>query len=232
MNWVLILVLLILAGSIATGYHKGLLRMAYSLVSWIIVMAVVSWAAPHINQYIVENTSIYDRIMERCEEAVRQSANERTEAAVTEQESRLQSLGMNVPDVVFEGILEKSTNAADRFLEESGVYAQLAAGLADFILQGISFLAALVFAWLLTHIISQILGIVSRIPILKGINQTLGLFAGGIYGLIAVWIVFYIVALSGTSEVGRTLVSYIYENRFLIFLYENNLVLILILQFL
>lgn len=231
MNWLLILVLLILAGSVVTGYHKGLLRMAYSLVSWILVMAVVSWAAPHINQYILENTLIYDRIMERCEEAIQQSASERTEAVATEREGELRSLGMNVPDAVLEGIVEKSVDAADRFLEESGVYAQLAAGLAEFIVEGISFLVALAFAWLLAHIISQFLGIVSRIPILKGINRTLGLFAGGIYGLLLVWIVFYIVALSSTGEVGRALVSYIYENRFLIFLYENNLILTLILHF-
>ena len=231
MNWVLILVLVVLVGCIASGYHRGLLRMAYSLVSWIIVMTAVFWAAPHINQYLVDNTSIYDKIVEQCEEVIRQSANERAAAAVGQREGELQELGVNVPDAVLEGILEKSTGAADEFLSESGIYTQMAMGLADFVAEGISFLIAWVFAWLLMKIISQILGIVSHIPIIKGINRTLGLFAGGIYGLLFIWIAFYVIALCNAGSTGRVLVSYIYESRFLTFLYEHNLVLTFILYF-
>lgn len=230
MNWVLIFVLLILAGCIVSGYRKGLLRMAYSLVSWIIVLIAVSWAAPYINHYLVENTSIYGQIVEKCEKTIRQSVNDRADAVAAEQEGELQELGMTVPNAVLEGILEKTMNAADGFIEESGAYAQMAAGLADFIMEGISFLIALIFAQLLMQILSQILGIVSHIPILKGINRTLGLIAGGINGMLIIWIAFYIIALCSTGETGRVLVSYIYESSFLTFVYEHNLVLILILH--
>lgn len=231
MNWVLILVLLTLIFSVIEGYRKGLLRIVYSLVSWILVLVFVSWATPYMNQYLLENTSIYERVAAHCEEVVRQSANERTEAATDEKKSELMNLGVNVPNSVIEGILQNTSGVADDFLEESGIYDQIAAGLANFVVEGISFVIALVLAWILVHIISQILGIVSHIPILKGVNRFLGLFAGAVHGMLIVWIAFYMIALCSTGEVGKALISYIYENQFLTFLYENNLVLTLILNF-
>lgn len=231
MNWVLILVLLTLIFSVIEGYRKGLLRIVYSLVSWILVLVFVSWATPYMNQYLLENTSIYERVAAHCEEVVRQSANERTEAATDEKKNELMNLGVNVPNSVIEGILQNTSGVADDFLEESGIYDQIAAGLANFVVEGISFVIALVLAWILVHMISQILGIVSHIPILKGVNRFLGLFAGAVHGMLIVWIAFYMIALCSTGEVGKALISYIYENQFLTFLYENNLVLTLILNF-
>lgn len=231
MNWVLIIVMLTLIFSVIEGYRKGLLRIVYSLVSWIIVLVFVSWATPHINQYLLENTSIYEQVAAHCEESVRQTAKMQTDAGMDEKKSELMDLGVNVPSSVIEGILENTSGVADEFLEESGIYDQIAAGLANFVVEGIAFVIALVLAWIFVHVISQILGIVSHIPVLKGINRFLGLFAGGIQGLLTVWVAFYIIALCSTGEVGKALISYIHENQFLTFLYENNLVLTMILKF-
>lgn len=238
MNWVLIAVLLVLAISAVVGYSKGLLRIAYSMVAWILVLVFVSWATPHINLYLLENTLIYERIESHCEESIRLSTNEQVGlekgdelAEELEEDEELENLGISVPDTVVEGILEKTSGVAGELLEESGVYSAVAEGLSNFVLEGISFMTALVAAWILVHIISQLLGIVSHIPIIKGTNRFLGLFVGGIYGLFLVWLVFYGVALASTGETGQIIVSYIYDNPFLTFLYENNLVLTLILKY-
>lgn len=241
MNWILIIVLAVLALSAFVGYHKGMLRIIYSLVSWIVVLAFVSWATPQINLYLLENTVIYDRIEEYCEGTIRESSSEQVEMTQQEveealveelgSEDLLANLGVSVPDSVMDGILEKTADATETFLDESGIYAAVAEGLATFILEGIAFLVALVLAWLVVHIISQLLGIVSKIPVIKGLNRTLGFFVGVIYGFLIVWLGFYIIALGSASEMGQVVVSYIYENPFLTFLYENNLVLTMILKF-
>lgn len=231
MNWLLIVVLCVLALCAAFGYYKGLLRMVYSLVSWIIILLIVSWGAPQIEHYLTENTMIYERVETYCQERIRETANAQVESGLSAGQGELADLGVNVPETVLEGILDQTSGAADALLVQSGVYEQIAAELAGFVMQGLSFVIALITAWIVVHIISQLLGIVSRIPILKGINRTLGLFAGGIYGFLLVWIAFYIIALCSTSETGAVLVSYIYDNVFLTFLYENNLILTLMLGF-
>lgn len=241
MNWVLIIVLAVLALSAFVGYHKGMLRIVYSLISWMIVLAFVSWAKPQINLYLLENTVIFDRIEEYCEGVIRVSSSEQVE--MTQQQTEdvlleelgsddmLAELGVSVPESVLNGIMEKTAGATETFLDESGLYTAIAEGLANFILEGISFLVALVMAWLVVHIISQLLGIVSRIPVIKGLNRTLGLLVGTIYGFMIVWLGFYVTALGSASEMGQVIVSYIYENAFLTFLYENNIVLTMIMKF-
>lgn len=241
MNWVLAAVLAILVVSAIIGYCKGMLRIIYSMAAWIAVLAFVVWSIPHINHYLRENTLIYEKIEAYCEEMVRHSANEELEQAgqdksdeLTEQlneNEMLEKLGIGVPASVLEGIFETASGAAGTLMEQSGIYAAIAAGLADFILEGISFFAALIAAWILVHIISQLLGIVSHIPIIKGTNRCLGMFAGAVYGLLLVWLAFFVVALGSAGETGQLIVSYIYDSPFLTFLYENNLVLTLILKF-
>ncbi|MBP3488653.1 MAG: CvpA family protein [Roseburia sp.] len=237
MNWVLVIVLLTLALCVIHGYCRGFLRIAYSLVAWLIALAFVSWATPYISQFLVENTGIYEQVEAHCEEWVRQSAAEQIQTETGKMTSETESgkqeladLGLKLPDALLDGILEKTAGTADELLEQAGVYTQIAQELAGFVVQGISFVAALILAGLLLGIIQELLGIVSRIPVLKGVNRFLGTFAGAIQALLIIWIVFYIIALCSAGSTGRVLVSYIYESPFLIFLYENNLVLTIILS--
>jgi hypothetical protein len=231
MNWLLMIVLAVLAFCIYNGYRRGFLRMIYSLVSWMLVLAFVTWATPYINSLLLNYTNIYEGIQSTCEARIRESAQEKTKEQL-EDEKPLAELGIKLPDSVTEKILDTTVSSADEFMESSGIYKQVAAGVADFILEGISFFLAAIGASILAHLISRILGIVSRIPILKGANRILGVFAGGVYGLILVWIAFYILALCGTSDAGKILLSYVYESSFLTYLYENNAVLTVVLYFL
>ncbi|MCI8391710.1 MAG: CvpA family protein [Roseburia sp.] len=232
MNWVLIVVLLVFAGCICMGYRRGFLRLAYSLVSWILMFMIVSWATPYISRYIFEHTSIYEQVAAHCEEVIHQTAEERAGEQADSQEQKLQDLGIQMPDNVMEDIVERVTRTADQFMEESGIYTQLAREIAVFVTQGIAFLAALVIAWLMISIISHLLGIVSRIPVLKGINRFLGLFAGGVYGLLMVWVAFAVIAVCGAGSVGQTAGALIRESRLLAFLYDNNPILFLLMRYL
>ena len=134
--------------------------------------------------------------------------------------------------IVENDIFEKTGNMAGEIIEQSGLYDEIAKQIAEFVVEGIAFLIALVAAWTIVHVIARALRIVSRIPVLSGVNRTLGVFAGGIYGLILVWIGFYMIAVTSTSEMGSALVACIYQSRLLKYLYENNVILTLIMNFL
>lgn len=148
------------------------------------------------------------------------------------QPADLTKLGVKLPDSVMNNISEKTADLAGEALDASRIYAQVSVGMADFILNGISFFIAFAVGMIVLHFFSGILGIVSRIPIIRGINKYLGTVAGAIYGFVVVWIAFYVIALCSTSEVGGALISYIYESPFLTYIYENNLIVTLIMMFL
>ena len=52
MNWLLIIIVLLLALCVVNGYRKGFLRMMYSMVSWVIMFVLVTWATPYINTFL------------------------------------------------------------------------------------------------------------------------------------------------------------------------------------
>ena len=222
MNWVLMLVLLVLVCCAIYGYTKGFLRIVFSLVAWVIVLVFVSWATPHVSQWIQENTTIYEKIEAACEESVRRAAQGKMEEGAVEQYGEAGELGLDLPESVMAQIVSGASGAADTVLAETGVYAGIAQSLAGFI---VAFVTVLILSWILVHVISALLGIVSHIPILKGVNRFTGMLAGLMEGLLIVWIAFYIVALCSTGETGRVIVSYINQSAFLKELYENNILL-------
>ena len=58
MNWLLILVILIIAGNIAWGIYRGFLRVVYSVVAWVLILVFVTWATPFVSEVLAEHTNI------------------------------------------------------------------------------------------------------------------------------------------------------------------------------
>ena len=120
------------------------------------------------------------------------AAQGKMEEGAGEQYRAAGELGLDLPESVMAQIVSGASGAADTVLAETGVYAGIAQSLAGFIVQGIAFVTVLILSWILVHVISTLLGIVSHIPILKGVNRFTGMLAGLMEGLLIVWIAFYI----------------------------------------
>lgn len=144
MNWLLIIIVLLLALCVVNGYRKGFLRMMYSMVSWVIMFALVTWATPYINTFLRNNTSIYQTIATYCEQQIREKTEKQIEqetAAVTGevadetqpaagqqaggveqnngQPADLTKLGVKLPDSVMNNISEKTADLAGEALDAS-----------------------------------------------------------------------------------------------------------------
>lgn len=232
MNWLLIVVLVILAAYTIRGYQKGLLRVLFSLFSLIITIAFVTWATPYISNVLKENTQIYQKIQIKCEEKVKERMQEKIAQESEEKETTLENYGITLPEHIEESLIGKIQKGADYTLEKSGIYEEMAGEMADFITYGIAFFVALIICAILMHFLQDMLDIVSKIPILKGVNKTLGAAAGLLQGLIIIWLFFYLLTLFQNVGWGEMLLSMIQESRFLTVLYENNILLYIITLFL
>ena len=149
MNWVLLLVLLILGYNIIRGYRKGFLRIVYSLVSWVIVLTFVTVATPYINTYLMEHTTLYEKIEQQCSEQTKRSGEKQRsiQNESSPDNQKLSQFGIMLPDSVVNDIFEKTGNMAGEIIEQSGLYDEIAKQIAEFVVEGIAFLIALVAAW-------------------------------------------------------------------------------------
>lgn len=228
--------------------------MMFSLVSIVIAIAFVSYTTPYVCTYIEENTSIAQTIEARClehiektaEDKVDQKAEETKQSDVKQKtigeagENEKNSLpenrdaigmtGIQLPDNIWSDVVDSGADLANQALEESGVYETMASALAHFIITGIAFFASLIIILIVLRVIAGALDLFAKLPILKGLNRFCGLFAGLLKGLLIVWLIFYVVAITCTSSFGLLMLDQINHSVLLSFLYNNNLLLSVLLR--
>lgn len=241
MNWLLIIVILVLAGNIVWGFSRGFLRVIYSMLAWIAILVFVTWATPYVANVLTEKTNIDNRIESNLDEKLHELVIGDTNGQKEDREPDTQNPGqgkknyrdlqMKLPDAVTNKLFD-TNKIADQILEGSGVYDVVAGRATDLVMRVISFVLVLLIAVISFHLLSVVLKVVEKLPLIGGINRLLGLFAGLVKGILIIWLAFAIIAMAGTTDIGIALISYIYESPLLIWVYENNFVLTLLMTFL
>lgn len=241
MNWLLIIVILVLAGNIVWGFSRGFLRVIYSMLAWIAILVFVTWATPYVANVLTEKTNIDNRIETNLDEKLHELVIGDTNGQKEDREPDTQNPGqgkknyrdlqMKLPDAVTNKLFD-TNKIADQILEGSGAYDVVAGRATDLVMRVISFVLVLLITVISFHLLSVVLKVVEKLPLIGGINRLLGLFAGLVKGILIIWLAFAIIAMAGTTDIGIALISYIYESPLLIWAYENNLVLTLLMTFL
>lgn len=233
MNGLEIAVLSVIAVCGLIGYFTGFLRAVYSLFAWIFLLAFVAWATPRATVFIEENTGIGQVVQDKCADYIRELADEKIRLEVehnqNESQSDLEGMYGLLPKEIVEEFADYAAGTAGEALEEAGVYKEIAGIVSHYILEGIVFLFMMTVGGILTHWIAHALDLASRFPALKGPNKILGAAFGMAKGLFLVWICFLILTLLGGGESGNLLLASIEESRFLQFLYQNNILLWLLM---
>lgn len=121
--------------------------------------------------------------------------------------------------------ITSSDQADNELLEVTGVYDAAAKKISKFAINGLAFIGIILLGVLIYTFLNSILGIANKIPLLGGINRTAGGAFGFLKGCIIIWICFSFVGLNSESEMGELITSYIYDSKFLVAFYENNVVL-------
>ena len=232
MNWLLIVVLAILAFGAIYGARKGLLRLLYSLVAVVLLVALVGYATPYVSGYIQTHTNLGAVISERVAEKLQSAAENAVDEAAQNQAQNLEDAGIHLPEVLADAIFEKSVDATQGAIAQSGAYQQLGDQVAGMLLMVLSFVVALVLALIVVFIIGKITDLANKIPVVKGANRFFGFLAGILLGFVVVWLMFMLIGVMSGSHLGQLALADIRSNVFLSALYDDNFLIKIILQFL
>lgn len=200
MNWLFVIVFALLAVYGFCGYSRGILRMLYSLASLLLLVFFVAWSAPYISGYLMEHTEIYSEIQKICEETIQEKENQ-------------------MPGGLPGGEMPGNADLLDAL----GVNQAVAEQVAHLAVDAMAYVAAFLVCVILLHFVAKALDVVSRIPILRGMNSMLGLVAGLSQGLVIVWIFFWVVDSVYPYLFGAPCMDMILSNWFLHVLYQHNL---------
>ena len=228
MNGLLIAVLVIIVGCILLGYWKGFVKIAFSLVTMLLTIVLVSWVTPYISDFLKENTGIYETLVEKCTDTIQLSAAENTENSIEETLNEDSTIGgIQLPGLWVEQIMEKAGDSVNQVLEGNGIYRMVGEYIADWILRGVAFFVAFILVFIALRVVFGLLNIVAKLPLLKSLNKLLGAVAGLLQGMVIVWLLLFLVAIACTSQLGQSALRCINESAFLTFLYQHNGILYL-----
>lgn len=220
MNWLAILVIVILAGYTLNGRRRGFIKTVFTLFSTIIALLLTMWISPMVNKEIQKNEKIMNFVNNKVEKVVDFS---KTNDKTSEQMNFIDKLFLPAP--IKNTLKENNTGdvyvamAVDNFNE------YITGSISRIIINAAVFILVMLIVMITLGILSKTLDIISKLPIINGLNKTAGLLAGFIHGIIIVWIGFIILTMFSSTSIGKTMFLLINESHFLTVLYDNNLLL-------
>ena len=221
MNWLFWVVIAFLAYHIIDGLRRGFIRKVVSAVSLVVTLVLVTHLTPHVTEFIQQHTSLHENLQEKCSDIFLNG--EYNEDVKTDQVLMIDN--MDLPENIKEMLLENNNTEAYDFFEVSGFHDYVGAYLANMIINTLAYLLSFVIIWTVLRAILLALDVVTMLPILHGINKLAGGVLGIVYGVALVWIAFLLVTILCNGEIGKEFFALIHENPFLLFLYNQNVIM-------
>lgn len=200
MNWLLIVVICIIAWNAVRGYTRGLLRIVYSLAACILMLTASSMAAPYVRDNILSQTGIESVIYSNIEKQIAVQGQKAT----------------------------GDFDMANILLQQSGAYDSISTQLTNAIMTGLSFFIVIFLLGIVEYFVRRLIRKIERVPVISTVNRVAGFGVGFIKGIVIVWLLLALISLLATSEAGQTMTLYINDSLMLKYLYENNPIIKLI----
>lgn len=227
MNWLLIVVLGIFVGLTYMGYRKGLIMTAFSIGSVIISLVLTSILTPIIGTSVRNNPSVYNAVNQKMQEIVNleqvdDATNEAQYAAIDE---------LGLPNSI-KKILKDNNNVEvykERAVTSFKEY--IADYLTRIAINAIVYVLVYMVVRIAVMVAARMLNVISRLPMVYQFDKVGGALVGFAKGLLIVWLVFVVVTMLASSQLGQSALTCIAKSPFLNFVYKSNLILMVVTGF-
>lgn len=222
LTWAGVIAALLLAFACIRGYKRGLIREIVSLICVFLSMAIVWFVNPYVNQFIRETTPIYEKVQDSCQKFV----EEKYSMQMTNEEGQNDFINeMNLPELLSSGLVQNNNSDIYQYLAVTTFSDYIAQYLARMAVNGISFLISLMMATILVRSVTWMLNLVSRLPVIHGMNKIAGAFLGAAKFLIVIWILFLAITIICNTEPGETALQIIKKDYILSYLYDQDILI-------
>lgn len=229
MNWFYFTVMGYMIVSALRGYHKGFIRVIYSVAALAASIVFIAVTMPMFHNLILESTAIRQQIQEKSERYVRKQVDKKLEEGTLTESMDLSWMALSKK---LQKELEHTTQEAiPDLLESQGIYKKMAEAAADIGVSVIAFLLSFIIITIILFVIGRKLDIFSRKPGIHLVNMIFGFFAGVVKAFLVIWIVFFVIELTKILPSSAALFKQIKENAVLRGLYEQNPVKELVLEY-
>lgn len=219
-TWLGIAVLALIAAACIMGFRKGFVKEIVS-VFFMLISFLLVWAVnPYVNTFVKEYTPVYDTIQDKCQTLVSEQIGNKKTLDKEEQNQVMEN--MELPDLLKNALVENNTAETYRYLAVSTFTEYISDSLAVMAVNGISFLISFVLSAAVIKLLGFILNVLTKLPVINGINKIAGAAVGGIKCIIFIWFAFLVLTLLCNTTLGQQGMALIQQDAFLNFLYSQN----------
>lgn len=219
-NWLLIAVAAILIGFVLNGRRMGFIRTVFTLFSTIVAIMLTVWISPVISKEAQQN----EKLMNYTEKKIANILDFKDMGdKVTDQVSFINKLPL--PKAMRESLVENNNKEVYKVMAVKTFKEYVSESISRMIINAGVFIIVFLIISIALGVICIALDILSKLPIINGLNKTAGLLAGLIQGIIVVWIGFLVLTAFAGTAMGQKMFGLINDSTFLSLLYNNNLLL-------
>lgn len=221
-TWLGVLTAVCLVFAALRGYHYGFVRELVSTLFVVLAMVVVWFINPYVNDFLRENTPVYEKIQESFQSAAETQAGTGAIDADA-QNGFIESLGL--PDLLKNDMKQNNTAEVYDYLSVHSFTEYISDYLAVTVVNGLSFALSYLLATILIRMVTYALDVLAKLPIIHGANKLAGGLLGVCKCVLFVWIALLVLTLFCSTEIGSRGMELVQKDSFLSWMYDANILM-------
>lgn len=214
-NPLVIIFILLMLFCIIRGARKGILRIIYGMVSWILLIWFVNIACGYIADFLNVSTPLPTVIQEHIFSNLQDKYNN-TEAIQTG--SGMDAVMNLIPESIRTGIDNTIHNSVEATIQA------ITLELSETAIKGISIIISVIAGVIILFLLNKLIELLGNLPGIYNINMILGIFAGFIEGLLVTWLCMYLADCFPTTLFGQFILANSASNDFMNYIYQVNII--------
>lgn len=218
MNWTLLAVIVIIAVFALVGLKRGIVSMLLSLLFSAVGIVAAIFITPMVTSYVRSNTEWDEKVEEITMEYMEEAGFLMTTDSVEVKE-------------FFPEVFQKEINVGAEEYIQKGVDAYneyMTSRVAGFILSSIIYLVVFLSIIIVCFIVGAMVKAIAKLPVIRTANDLGGMIAGFGLGLMCVSLMFLILMVFSNFPWAERVYADIERSPILSFLYNKNLILMII----
>lgn len=219
------IVLAVILGCAVAAWRKGFIRAALGFLPMLAALIGTKFVSPPVGRFLRE-TPLFEKMMGSIQESMG------LDAAIQEgtMEAQTQIIeGMPLPHFLKDALLENNNPVIYQLLDVDSLKEYIAGFLANVCMNVLSVVLAFVLIYIGVTVVLNALHLFSKLPVLNFFNRFSGFLVGGAKGLFFVWMGCMVLTFFQCSAKFEGLFAALEQTFAANFLYENNILLYLIL---
>ena len=230
-NWLSVIAGVYLLGMVLYGHHRGFIRLVVSIFAMILSLTVVRVSLPAVTTYLKENTTLQQTVTQNIVKAAGLGQEQSSVEEISDKPSAQRAIieNLNLPSTIKSALIENNNSEIYQLMGVQAFTEYVGNYLADTIINSAGFVLLFAAVYIASKLVIRWLDIIARLPIISGINKLAGAIAGGVEGLLFLWLACLLVTAFSGTEWGMMITRQIESSQWLSFLYSHNLLNLMVL---